>query len=105
MFTPAQKPRGLARISFTSPSSLSPYRNRGHGRPPTPTAAAGKRQRHPAGGGVGVRFRGFATIYLYSTLETFTQFLPSFSVTMPVTVPSLASWQVSLWYFLLEASK
>ena len=77
------------------------------GRPPanrTPVGAATapeSTQAHPGtpGGPAGCVIRSAAG-HLNSTLDTFTVFLPSFSLTVPVTVPSLASWQIGLWYFL-----
>lgn len=44
--------------------------------------------------------------YLKSTFFTVTTFLPSFSATVPVTVPSLLSVQIFLWLALSDlASK
>ena len=38
--------------------------------------------------------------YLKSTLVTVMIFLPSFSLTTPVTLPSIAPWQIYLWLAL-----
>jgi hypothetical protein len=65
------------------------------------TATPEKQQRHPVGVALlgekiarqGSRREPYS---LYSTLLTETHFLPPFSETVPVTVPALASMQVSL---------
>src|SRR5262249_9692205 len=67
-------------------------------------ARGDKRQRHPGGGvasrnDVDLPGRGGGQSNLTSL--TVMTFLPSFSSTVPVTVPFLASVQIALWFFLL----
>src|SRR5262245_19446375 len=102
MFTPAQKPRGLARM--TCIKSL-----RGANRGPAGAVHRKAARDATAIGGPGQPRPLFILrrpAYLNSTLLTVTTiFSPSF-FTFPVTVPSFGLVQISLWYFLpLSLSK
>src|SRR3954453_18614720 len=102
MLTPAQKPRGLARMIFTL--SLRGVRLSYRGapdaanRPPGNANAPGDRT-----GGVGTRSRA-GHLSSSFTLLTVTIFLPSFSDTVPVTSPSFGEVQMLLWLSLCPLS-
>src|SRR5438445_4535532 len=107
MLTPAQNPRGLARMIFTqtslSDADILPRAGFPANRAPQNSIATL----------AGWRCRGTSELlpedgYSYSNFETVTiSFLLLLSfLTVPVTLPFLPSSQMSLWYFLwLSLSK
>src|SRR5438874_10476342 len=97
MFTPAQKPRGFAKMIRTRqlpsfPDFILPW--------PLPAAKPRKQHRHPGGWRCRQILDEWKAAYLsfasYSTLLTVMIFLSSFSETVPVTSPFLASLQTLL---------
>src|SRR5262249_51050658 len=102
MLTPAQKPRGLARMILTQVSFFDILilpRSGGPAKQP-----AGKQHRHP---GTGWRWLSgsndlassrrryfFSSFFSNSTLVTVMTFLPSFSATVPVTLPLVGVLQI-----------
>src|SRR5689334_21334163 len=99
MLTPAQNPRGLARMIFTDTTLLVALLVPA---PDHPT-------KHGPGNGIATR-RGWrcavvklsavGRAYLNSTLLTVTIFLPPSSATVPVTEPSIGLVQIFLWLAL-----
>src|SRR5437870_967696 len=104
MFTPAQKPRGLARMILKrEPPFQCPYRTEAAANrqaKPQQTTSPPRRVAMPAHPeSRRDRSRTYLSFFSsYSSLLTLIVFLPSFSETVPVTVPFLGVLQMSGWY-------